>query len=100
MINMEDKIREKLEEEAAQWVEEELVARMAYARDAIEFQADLSSDMCGQEGAQKHVREASALAAEHIRMELELEAAEWVDEKVRDRARPMLEDHNLESNWC
>ncbi len=100
MINMEDKVREKLEEEAAQWVEDELVVRMAYARDAIEFQADLSSDMCGQGGAEKHIRDASALAADHIRMELELEAAEWVDEQMKERTRPMLEDHNLEGNWC
>lgn len=100
MINMDDKMREKLEREAAQWVEEELVLRMAYAREAIEYQADMSSVMCGEEGARKHIRDATAFAEENIRNELEFEASAWVDEELRKRSRPMLEDRNLESNWC
>ena len=100
MINMEEKIREKLEEEAAKWVEEELVRRMAYARDAIESQADISTIMCGEAAARRHIRDASALAEEGIRQELEFEATGWVDEKMRERTRPMLEDHDLEGNYC
>ena len=100
MISMEDKIREKLEAEAAQWVEEELEKRMTYARGAIEYQADVSTIMCGEAGAKRHIRDASALAEEGIRQELEFEAAGWVGEKIRERTRPMLEDHNLEGNWC
>ena len=64
MINMEEKIRDKLEKEAAQWVEEELEKRMGYARDAIDCQVNVSADMCGECGANKHIREASALAEE------------------------------------
>ncbi|UCF87898.1 MAG: hypothetical protein JSV70_05530 [bacterium] len=100
MINMDDKIREKLEAQAAKWVEEELVHRMSYAREAIEFQADLSSGVCGEHGARKHIREATALAEENIRNELEFEAAQWVEDEMRKRTRPMLEDRNLEGNWC
>jgi len=100
MINMEGKIREKLEAEAKQWVEKEVVLRMAYAREAIEFQADLSSVMCGEVGAKKHIREASAIAEQGIRQELEMEASEWVERKLRERTRPMLEDHDVEGNSC
>ena len=100
MIDMEQKIREKLEAEAAQWVEEELVRRMAYAVDAIEDQADISTIMCGEAGAKKHIRAASAFAEEGIRQELEFEATGWVEEKMRERARPLLEDHDLEGNLC
>ena len=100
MIDMEQKIREKLEAEAAQWVEEELVRRMAYAVDAIEDQADISTIMCGEAGAKKHIRDASAFAEEGIRQELEFEATGWVEEKMRERARPLLEDHDLEGNLC
>jgi polyhydroxyalkanoate synthesis regulator phasin len=100
MIDMEQKIREKLEAEAAKWVEEELVRRMAYARDAIENQADVSTIMCGEATAKRHIRDASALAEEGIRQELEFEATGWVDEKMRERTRPMLEDHDLEGNLC
>lgn len=100
MIDMEQKVREKLEAEAAKWVEEELLVRMGYAREAIEYQADLSSIMCGEEGAKKHVRDASPFAEEGIRNGLEFEAAGWVEEKLVERTRPMLEDHNLEGNWC
>ena len=83
MIDMEQKIREKLEAEAAQWVEEELVRRMAYATDAIENQADISSIICGEAGAKKHIRDASAFAEEGIRQELEFEMTGWVEEKMR-----------------
>jgi len=100
MIKLESKIREKLEAEAAQWVEEELEKRMTYAREAIEYQADVSAIMCGEAGAKKHIREASALAEEGIRQELDFEAAGWVEEKIRERTRPMLEDHDLEGNLC
>ena len=100
MIDMEQKIREKLEAEAAQWVEEELVRRMAYAVDAIEDQADISTIMCGEAGAKKHIRDASAFAEEGIRQELEFEATGWVEEKMRERTRPLLEDHDLEGNLC
>ena len=90
MINMEQKVREKLEAEAAQWVEEEFSRRMEYAREAIEYQADVSSIMCGEDGARKHIRDASAFAEEGIRQELEFEATGWVEEKVNERKRPML----------
>lgn len=100
MLSMEQKVREKLEAEAAQWVEEELVLRMAYARDAIEEQADISSIMCGEEGARKHITDASSLAEVNIRNELEFEAAGWVEDEMHKRTKPMLEDRNLESNWC
>jgi len=89
MIDMEKKVREKLEAEAAQWVEEELVRRMEYARGAIEFQADLSSGMCGEEGARKHIRDASVFAEEGIRQELEFEADGWVEKKMSERAGSM-----------
>jgi len=100
MIDMEQKVREKLEAEAAQWVEGELVRRMAYAKDAIENQADISTIMCGEAGAKKHIRDASAFAEEGIRQELEFEATGWVEEKMHERTRPMLEDHDLEGNLC
>lgn len=100
MIEMEKKVREKLEKEAAQWVEEELEKRMILAREAINFQADLSSDVCGVGGAEKHIREASALAEEGIRQELEFEADGWVEGKLKERAKPLLEDHDLEGNIC
>ncbi|MCJ7500522.1 hypothetical protein MUP29_09720 [bacterium] len=100
MINIEEKVREKLEKEAAQWVEEELEKRMAYARDAIDYQVDVSADMCGECGANKHIREASALAEEGIRQELEFEADGWVEGKLKERSRPLLEDHDLEGNIC
>ena len=100
IANMEDKIREQLEKEAAQWVEGELKRRMMYAMDAIEEQADISSIMCGEEGARRHVRDAGAFAEENIRNELEFEAHAWVEEELKKRNRPMLEDHNLEGNWC
>jgi hypothetical protein len=100
MIEMEKKVREKLEAEAAQWVEEELAKRMALAREAIEFQADLSSDVCGVGGAEKHIREASVLAEEGIRQELEFEADGWIETRLKERARPLLEDHDLEGNLC
>ncbi len=100
MIDMEQKVREKLEAEAAQWVEEELVRRMAYAKDAIENQADISTIMCGEAGAKKHIRDASAFAEEGIRQELEFEATGWVEEKMHERTRPMLEGHDLEGNLC
>ncbi len=100
MINMEDKVRENLEKEATQWVEGELQRRMTYAMDAIEHQADVSLIVCGDEGAKRHVKDASALAEEGIRQGLEFEADAWVEEEVKKRNRPMLEDHNLEGNWC
>ena len=100
MIDMEKKVREKLEKEAAQWVEEELERRMSYARDAIEYQTVVSSEMCGEGGAKKHIRDASALAEEGIRQELEFEAEGWIESKVKERARPLLEDHDLEGNIC
>lgn len=100
MVNMDDKVREKLEAEAASWVDDELTVRMAYARDAIEYQADLSSVMCGEEGAKRHIREATAFAQENIRNDLEFEAQAWVEEEMKKRSGPMLEDHNLESNTC
>jgi len=100
MIDLEQKLREKLEAQAAQWVEEELAKRMAYAKEAIEFQADLSSDVCGVGGADKHVREASVLAEEGIRQELEFEADGWVESILKERNKPLLEDHDLEGNIC
>ena len=100
MIDMEQKVREKLEKEAAQWVEEELEKRMAYAREAIEYQTVVSSEMCGEDGAKRHIRGASALAEEGIRQELEFEADGWVEGKLKERSRPLLEDHDLEGNIC
>jgi hypothetical protein len=100
MIDMEQKVREKLEAEAAQWVEEELVRRMAYANDAIGNQADISTIMCGEAGAKKHIRDASALAEEGIRQELEFEADGWVESTLKERNKPLLEDHDLEGNLC
>ena len=100
MTNLEDKFREKLEKEAELWVEGELQRRMMYAMDAIEQQADVSSIVCGEEGAKRHIREAGEFAEENIRHELEFEADVWVKEELKKRNRPMLEDHNLEGNWC
>jgi hypothetical protein len=56
--------------------------------------------MCGEATAKRHIRDASALAEEGIRQELEFEATGWVEEKIRERTRPMLEDHDLEGNLC
>ena len=100
MIDIQQKIREKLEAEAAQWVEEEWVRRMVYAKEAIEYQADVSAIMCGEAGAKKHIRDASTFAEEGIRQELEFEMVGWVEEKIRERTRPLLEDHDLEGNLC
>jgi len=100
MIDMEDKVREALEKEAKLWVEKELAVRMQHAREAIESQAAISVDMCGQERAAQHVRDATDLAEQNYRLELEFEAQEWVEGKLKERSRPMLEDHNLEANRC
>ena len=100
MIDMEQKVRETLEKEAAQWVEEELEKRMTYARDAIEYQTVVSSEMCGEGGAKRHIRDASALAEEGIRQELEFEADGWVEGKLKERTKPLLEDHDPEGNLC
>ena len=100
MIDKEHRTREELETEAAQWVEEELQRRMVYALDAIENQADVSSVMCGEEGAKRHIKEAGTFAEENIRNELEFEADRWVEEELHKQTGPMLEDHNLEGNWC
>ena len=100
MIDMEQKVREKLIKEAARWVEEELGKRMTYARDAIDYQVNVSAEMCGECEANKHIREASALAEEGIRQELEFEADQWVEGKLKERTKPLLEDHDLEGNIC
>jgi hypothetical protein len=100
MIEMEQKIREKLEVEAAQWVEAELKKRMEYAKESIQYQADVSLVMCGESGAKRHIRDASALAEEGIRQELEFEADGWVESTLKERSKPLLEDHDLEGNIC
>jgi len=100
MTDKELRTREELEAEAAQWVEGQLERRMVYAMDAIEYQADVSSIMCGEEGAKRHIKEAGTFAEENIRNELEFEADRWVEEELRKQKRPMLEDHNLEANSC
>ena len=100
MIDMEQKVRETLEKEAAQWVDAELQKRMAYARESIQYQADISAPLCGESGAKKHIREASALAEEGIRQELEFEADGWVESTLKERNKPLLEDHDLEGNIC
>lgn len=100
MIEMEKKVREKLEAEAAQWVEEELVRRMEHAKEAIKYQADVSITICGEDGSKKHIKEASAFAEEEIRQGLEFDATGWVEKKMLERTKPLLEDHDLEGNIC
>ncbi len=100
MVKIEDKVREKLEAEAKLWVEEELEKRMVYAVKAINEQVAISADMCGPKKAQKHLQDAAALAEENIRQELEFEADEWVQSKLNERTKPLLEDHDLEGNLC
>jgi hypothetical protein len=56
--------------------------------------------MCGVEGAEKHIREASVIAEDGIRQELEFEADGWIETKINERTKPLLEDHDLEGNLC
>jgi hypothetical protein len=83
MNDFEDKFLQRLEEEAAQWVEKELFTRMVYAKEAIQEQVDISQPEIGPNRANDHLRKALSFAQENLRMELEMEAQAWVDEEVR-----------------
>ena len=100
MLSMEDKIRKNLEVEASRWVEEELTRRLEFAKEAIDHQASVSADVCRPESVRKHVLDANVLAEEGIRQELEMEASAWVEDEMKKRAQPFLEDQKLESDWC
>ena len=92
MDNIEDKVRKSLEEEAAQWVEKELFARMIHAKEAIEEQVNISQPEIGPARAGDHLKKALSFAQENIRMELELEAQAWIDEEFKKRKAALEEE--------
>ena len=82
MDNIEDKFLQRLEEEAAQWVEKELFTRMIYAKEAIEEQVNVSQPEIGPERSSVHLEKALSFAEENLRLELEMEAQAWVDQEM------------------
>jgi hypothetical protein len=85
MDDLEEKHLEKLEEDAARWIQDELAVRMAHAREAIEDQVNISMPEIGPTRAGNHLKKALAFAEENIRMDLELEAQAWIDEEMKKR---------------
>ena len=100
MKSVEERIREELNTEAEKWVKAELVKRMGYAKEAIEYQADVSSMVCGEEGAEKHVKNAGAYAKEEIRRDLEHEARLWVEKEHTRRMKFVTQEDSLEPRNC
>lgn len=92
MDNTEDNFLQRLEKEAAQWVEKELFARMIHAKEAIQEQVDISLPDIGPSHAGDHFKKAMAFAQENLRMELELEAQAWIDEEIRKHEASLMED--------
>jgi hypothetical protein len=84
MINFEEKVRERLEKEAAEWIESELEKRMDHAIELIHNQAQ---DACGEHSYEKHVMKATAYAEEEIRKELEFESNLWIEEELKKRVK-------------
>ena len=83
--DIEEKFLAHLQEEAANWVEEELSVRMVHAKKAIVEQINFSLDEIGPALAMEHMNKAVAFAEEQIRMDLELEAQNRIEEKLRKR---------------
>lgn len=88
MSEIEEKFQQRINEEAARWVEKELEKRMAHAREAIQEQVQISMPEVGPSTAGNHLNKALAFAEEQIRMELEFEAQTWVDEQLKTRKDP------------
>ena len=85
MNDIKDQYAKKLNDEADRWVEEELAKRMSYAREAIEEQARAAMPEVGPGKAENHRKKALVYAEEEIRMELEFEAQNWIDEQLKNR---------------
>lgn len=85
MNDIENKFLHRLNQEAADWVEEELKKRMVLAKEAIEEQVRISMPEIGPTKAGNHLKKALAYAEEEIRMELEFEAQTWIDEELKKR---------------
>ncbi len=100
MATMEDRIRKELEAEAEKWIETELAVRMEHAAKEIKYQADVSSAMCGDEEAERHVQKASAYAEEEIRKELEHEARLRVEKELTRRMKFVVQEDSLEGRSC
>lgn len=92
MDKTEDKFLQRLEEEAADWVEKELFKRMIHAKEVIQEQVNISQPDIGPTRAGDHLKKAVAFALENLRMDLELEAQAWIDEEVKKRKASLEED--------
>ena len=92
MSDTDEKFLHRINEEAARWVEEELVKRMGYAKEAIEEQANTAMPEIGPAKAGIHMKKALAFAEEEIRLELEFEAQNWIDQEMRKRRESLEQD--------
>ena len=91
MEKIEEKFMQRLEEDAAKWIEEELAKRMVLAKEAIEEQANTAVSQVGPGRAMKHIEKALAYAEENLRMDLEFEANTWIEEEIRKRKAAVKE---------
>ena len=82
MIDFEQKVRERLEKQAAERIEEELAVRMKHAVNLIHKQAQ---GACGEHAYENHVRKATAYAEKELRKELEFDSKLWVEEELKKR---------------
>lgn len=92
MDNIEDKFLQRLEEEAAEWVEKELFTRMIHAKEAIQEQVDISQPEIGPNRAGSHLKKALSFAQDNLRMDLEMEAQAWIDEEIRKHKASLKDD--------
>ncbi|UCF31492.1 MAG: hypothetical protein JSV26_03515 [bacterium] len=100
MTNSNDLNRERLRKEADAWIEKELKVRMEHAKREIENQAEISSLVCGDDGARRHVEDATAYAEEELRKQLEHEAREWVEKEMVKGPDLKYGEHILEPTNC
>lgn len=106
MTRENEMLRQKLTDEARQWIEVEYETRMDAASDEIETQANLGGNLFHDEIIHKHVRDATAYAGQEIKRELEMESEKWIEEEMK-RRRERIEktelkyrDENLDARFC
>jgi hypothetical protein len=93
----------RLREEADQWIEREMEARMGYASEEIETQADVGSNLFGDSTIKKHMRDATAYAEQEIRRGLEMEAEKRIEEELKKHTEQVelkYKDVDLEGRSC
>jgi hypothetical protein len=106
MTRENEMLRQKLTDEARQWIEVEYEARMDAASDEIETQANLGGNLFHDEIIHKHVRDATAYAGQEIRRELEMESEKWIEEEMKRRGERIektelkYRDENLDARFC